>query len=92
MLVVEHLYLKKTYTDADPADDSDIVFDLVAEDVQASLGVNLHGGLGAGEVEDLPATAGDGGEAAGVRDVVGGGECNVGPVLILLGAATVQLQ
>ena len=86
------LYLKKPDADADPTDDSDVLLYLAAEDVQASLGVNLHGGLRDGEVEDLRATAGYGGETAGVRDVVGGGECDVDPVLVLLGAATVQLQ
>ena len=31
-------------------------------------------------------------QAAGVRDVVGGGEGDVGPVLVLLSTATVELQ
>ena len=54
--------------------------------------MNLHGGLGSGQVQDATAAAGDVRETAGVRDVVLAGESDVGPVLVLLGAATVQLQ
>lgn len=54
--------------------------------------MNLHGGLSVGEVKDCLAAADHGGEAAGVRDVVGGGEGDVGPVLVLLSTATVELQ
>ena len=86
------VYLEEANADADPSHHADVVLDLGAEDVQTALGVNLHGGVGSGEVQDAAATAGDVGETAGVRDVVLGGESDVGPVLVLLGAATVQLQ
>ena len=66
--------------------------DLGAEDVQTALGPDLHGGLGGGQVQDADTTAGNVGETAGVRDVVLGRERDVDPVLVLLGAATVQLQ
>ena len=63
-------YLEEPYPDADPADDSNVVLDLVAEFVQTALDVDLHGGVGGGLVEDPQATADDVGETAGVRDVV----------------------
>ena len=63
-------YLEEPYPDADPADDSNVVLDLVAEFVQTAIDVDLHGGVGGGQVEDRQATAGDVGETAGVGDVV----------------------
>ena len=51
------VYLEKANADADSSHDADVVLDLGAEDVQAALGVDLHGGLGDGEVQDAVATA-----------------------------------
>ena len=53
------VYLKEANTNADPSHHADIVLDLCAKDVQAALDVNLHGGLGSGQVQDVVATAGD---------------------------------
>ena len=90
--VFSKVYLEEANADADPSHDADVVLDLGAEDVQAALGVDLHGGLGVGQVQDAVATAGNVRETAGVGDVVLGGESDVGPVLVLLGAATVELE
>ena len=54
--------------------------------------MNLHAGLLEAEAEHPLAAPRDGGQAAGVGHVRVGGEGRVGPVKILLGAATVQLQ
>ena len=53
------VYLEEANTDADSSHHADVVLDLGAEDVQAALGVDLHGGLGGGQVQDVVATAGD---------------------------------
>ena len=55
---VAEIYLEEANADADPSHDADVVLDLGAEDVQTALGVNLHGGLGSGQVQDEVATAG----------------------------------
>ena len=89
---VAEVYLEEANADADATDHADVVLDLGAEDVEAAPGVNLHGGLGVGQVQDAVAAAGDVGETAGVRDVVEAGEGDVGPVQVLLGAATVELE
>ena len=86
-----HICLEQSNSYPDSADHPDVVLDPGGEDVEAAAGVDLHGGLRLGEVEHAAAAAGDGGEAAGVGDVVEGGEGDVGPVEVLLGAAAVQL-
>ena len=87
----DHICLEQSDSYPDSADHPDIVLDPGGEDAEAAAGVDLHGGLRLGEVEHAAAAAGDGGEAAGVGDVVEAGEGDVAPVEVLLGAAAVQL-
>ena len=53
--------------------------------------MNLHGCVSVGEVKNSFTAVDDGGQAAGVRNVVLVGEGDIVPVMVLLSSAAVQL-
>ena len=84
--------LEKSDANADSTDKSNIFLNSCAEDVQTSLGVDLHGGLILAQGEDILAAAADVGETARVGDILAiHAVCDIGPVPVLLGSTAVKL-
>ena len=54
--------------------------------------MNLHGSIGVGQIKNSLTTVDDGGQTAGVRNIVLVGEGDIVPVMVLLGSAAVQLE
>lgn len=54
--------------------------------------MNLHGSIGVGQIKNSFTTVDDGGQTAGVRNIVLVGEGDIVPVMVLLGSAAVQLE
>ena len=83
--------LEKPDADTNSTHKSNIFLNSLAEDVQTSSGVDLHASFLLAQGEDVLAAATDVGETAGVGDILVHGECDIGPVTILLGSAAVKL-
>ena len=54
--------------------------------------MNLHGSISVGQIKNSLTTVDDGGQTAGVRNIVLVGEGDIVPVMVLLGSAAVQLE
>ena len=92
VFALQEYNLKQPNTNSNSTHNTNIILNLGGKNVQASSSMNLHGSVCVRQVKNSFATVNDGGQAAGIRNVVLVGECDIVPVMVLLGPATVQLE